>query len=88
MSPRWGSTPWWTDRLIVGRKVTLTLTYELVREELRVSLEIQLVGIEESSEKKSALSGSRQRVDSPETVSGSAGGPGLWRGEIQLRGDN
>jgi hypothetical protein len=25
MSPRWGSTPRWTDRLTVGRNVTLTL---------------------------------------------------------------
>jgi hypothetical protein len=55
---------------------------------LRVSWGIQLVGVEESSEKKSVLSGSRQRVDSPETVSGSAGGPGPWRVETQLRGDN
>jgi hypothetical protein len=33
MSPRWGSTPWWTDQLIVGRKVTwLWLRTELVRQ--------------------------------------------------------
>jgi hypothetical protein len=27
MNPRWGPTPWWTDWLIVGRKVTLTLIF-------------------------------------------------------------
>jgi hypothetical protein len=39
----------------------------------------ELVGMEESSEKKSVLSGSRQWVDSPEAVSGSTGGPGPWK---------
>jgi hypothetical protein len=81
MSPRQGSKPRRTDRLVIGRNVTLT--YELV-----VSWGIQLVGVEGSSEKKSVLNGNQQWVDSPETVSGSAGGPGPWRVETQLRGDN
>jgi hypothetical protein len=56
------------------------------RPPLRVSWGIQLVGVEESSERKSVLSGSRQWNDSPETVSGSAGGPGPWRVETQSGG--
>jgi hypothetical protein len=37
MSPRWDSTPRWTDRLIVGRKETLTLSSSLRRRVSEVS---------------------------------------------------
>jgi hypothetical protein len=41
MSPRWGSTLWWTDRLTVGRKVTLTLTVARQRQDVSILHNVQ-----------------------------------------------